>query len=282
VSGRSDASPHVATVPAGQPGAARSPNLDRRPGHTGKLPQAGERKGHGPAPSFSSPFSREGTLALRPFDLRGNLVQGAKLYVGDYEAHAVPVADTDPATPLGDTVDLVPGDYHLIVAAPGHGARRAEVTIKGGQTNRPALFMPENLASSANGATATGDGINLGALIDDTEATNWASLNSAVAGKTVTLKLDPSRPWHLINRVQVSAQLRPQIADDPGGDTQAQSRFSALRQFEVWTCRRPGRPGRRPRQRHRLRRRLDAGRQRPRGRAAAVQVTIRMIATIVP
>ena len=35
----------------------------------------------------------------------------------------------------------------------------------------------------------TGDGINLGALIDDTEATNWASLGVAVAGKQVTVRL---------------------------------------------------------------------------------------------
>ena len=42
--------------------------------------------------------------------------------------------------------------------------------------------MLMNLASAATGATATGDGINLGQLIDDTEATNWASLGSAVAG----------------------------------------------------------------------------------------------------
>jgi hypothetical protein len=189
-----------------------------------------------PAPSFSSPFSREGTLVLRPFDLRGQVVQGAKLFIGDYEARAVPVADTDPATPLGDSVDLVPGDYHLIVQAPGHGARRADVTIKSDHTIRPALFLPENLASSANGATASGDGINLGSLIDDTEATNWASLGSPVEGKQVTVRLDPSRPWHVISRIQVSAQIRPQIANDPGGDTAAQSRFSALRAFEVWTC----------------------------------------------
>ena len=68
--------------------------------------------------------------------------------------------------------------------------------------------MPANLASAATGATATGDGINLGKLIDDTEATNWASLESAVAGKQVTVRLDPSKPWHQVARVQVSAELR--------------------------------------------------------------------------
>ena len=53
--------------------------------------------------------------------------------------------------------------------------------------------MSRNVASATNGATATGDGVNLGELIDDTEATNWASLTGAVAGKQVTVLLDPRR-----------------------------------------------------------------------------------------
>jgi extracellular elastinolytic metalloproteinase len=53
-----------------------------------------------------------------------------------------------------------------------------------------------------------------------------------VAGKQVTVRLDPSEASH--GRVQVSAMLRVNTADanDPGG----QNRFSALRQFQVWTC----------------------------------------------
>ena len=38
---------------------------------------------------------------------------------GDYQARAVPVADTDPATPLADQVSLVPGTYEFVVRAPG-------------------------------------------------------------------------------------------------------------------------------------------------------------------
>jgi extracellular elastinolytic metalloproteinase len=94
--------------------------------------------------------------------------------------------------------------------------------------------MSRNLASSASGATVSGDGVNLGALIDDTEATNWASPTGAVAGKQVTVRLDPSQPSHQVRRVQVSAMLRVNTADanDPGG----QNRYTALRQFEIWTC----------------------------------------------
>jgi extracellular elastinolytic metalloproteinase len=97
--------------------------------------------------------------------------------------------------------------------------------------------MPTNLASSANGATITGDGINLARLIDDTEVTNWASLGSNVIGKDVTVRLDPSEPSIRIKRIQVSAMLRHTIPTEPGGDTGGQSRFSALRQFSILTCR---------------------------------------------
>ncbi len=54
------------------------------------------------------------------------------------------------------------------------------------------MQMSRNVASAANGATAGGDGINLARLIDDTEATNWASLGSPIANKQVTVRLDPS------------------------------------------------------------------------------------------
>jgi extracellular elastinolytic metalloproteinase len=83
---------------------------------------------------------------------------------------------------------------------------------------------------------ATGDGINRDKLIDDSETTNWASLGSPVAGKQVTVRLDPSRPSWQIARIQVSAQLRHRIPADPGGDTAAQNRFSALRAFRIYTC----------------------------------------------
>jgi extracellular elastinolytic metalloproteinase len=108
--------------------------------------------------------------------------------------------------------------------------------VRAGQLRDLAVSMPLNLASSANGATATGDGINLGALIDDTELTNWASLGSPIAGKQVTVRLDPSRRAQTFDRIQVSAMLRHRLPADPGGDTAGQNRFSALRQFELLAC----------------------------------------------
>ena len=186
-----------------------------------------------PVPSFESPTATEATLLFEPVS-DGGAVAGARLFVGRYEARTTPVADTDPATSLDASLELVAGTYELLAQAPGYGMKRVSVELKPGMVKRLQVEMPANLASAATGATATGDGINLGKLIDDTEATNWASLGSAVAGKQVTVRLDPSKPWHQVARVQArSCEPGP---DDPGRDTATQSRFSALRQFQVLTC----------------------------------------------
>ena len=127
----------------------------------------------------------------------------------------------------------MPGTYEFIAQAPGHGhVRVGPFSVKAGQVRDLPVKMRTNLASGGAGATASGDGVNLVRLIDDDEATNWASLGSPVAGKQVTVDLAGGAQQ--VRRVQVSAQLRPAIAGDP--DTGAQSRFSALRQFRVLAC----------------------------------------------
>ncbi|WP_433306592.1 M36 family metallopeptidase [Actinoplanes sp. CA-030573] len=186
-----------------------------------------------PTPSFTSPYAPESAVAFKPVDEYGRPVPGAKLFVGDYQARAVAVADTDPATVLPDTVSLVPGTYTFIAQAPGYGeARVRPTTVRSGHPARLTVRLPHNLASGNAGATATGDGVNVARLIDDDEATNWASLASPVAGKQVTVDL--AGDAQLVRRVQVSAMLRPPIATD--ADPLAQSRFSALRQFRVQAC----------------------------------------------
>ena len=185
-----------------------------------------------PAPSFVSPYTPSAEVAFRPVDEHGRAVPNAKLFVGDYQARAVAVADTDPSTALPDTVKLVPGRYTFIAQAPGYGEARIRATSVHPGPARLPVRMPANLASGSGGATVTGDGINLARLVDDDEATNWASLGSAVAGKQVTVDLAGGA--QKIRRVQVSAMLRPQIATDPDGAVQ--SRFSALRQFRVLAC----------------------------------------------
>ncbi|GAA1646489.1 M36 family metallopeptidase [Actinoplanes couchii] len=186
-----------------------------------------------PTPSFRSPHATEATVTFRPVDENGKPVAGAKLFVGDYQARAVAVADTDPATALPDTVSLVAGSYTFVAQAPGYGhARVAPQSFKAGKAAKLTVKLPRNVASGSSGATATGDGVNLVRLIDDDEASNWASLGSAVAGKGVTVDLAGDK--QRVRRVQVSAMLRPAITGDP--DAAAQSRYSALRQFKVLAC----------------------------------------------
>lgn len=189
-----------------------------------------------PVPSFESPHANEATVTFKPVDLDGDPIQGAQVFVGLYQARVTPVADTDPSTPLGDTIGMVAGTYDFLVRANGFGAKRFSLKLKAGQAKQAQVSMPPNLASASNGAAATGDGTNLDKLIDDSETTNWASLGSPVAGKQVTVRLDPSRPWWQVARIQVSALLRHRIPADPGGDTGTQNRFSALRAFRIYTC----------------------------------------------
>ena len=187
-----------------------------------------------PVPSFESPYANEATVTLTPTGQARR--EPVELFVGRYEARVTPIADTDPATPLGPTFRIVPGSYEFVARGDGFGAARLTASFGAGQTRDLRVEMDRNLASSANGATASGDGINLTKLIDDTEATNWASLGSPVAGKQVTVRLDPSRQGHQIRRIGVSAMLRTRLPADPDGDTLAQSRYSALRQLEFLTC----------------------------------------------
>ncbi|RQW91564.1 peptidase M36 [Micromonospora globispora] len=185
-----------------------------------------------PTPGFTSPYADEATLTFKPVD-DDVAVPGAQLFVGRYQARAVPVADSDPATPLTDQVRLVPGTYEFVVRAPGHGhVRVGPVTVSAGQVRDLPVQVRVNLASTSAGATVSGDGINLARIADDDEATNWASLGSPVAGRQVTVDL--AGGTQQVRRVQVSAMLRPPVADDPDAGTQ--SRFSALRQFRVLAC----------------------------------------------
>jgi extracellular elastinolytic metalloproteinase len=187
-----------------------------------------------PVPGFTSPFSPEGSVELVPRDVTGATIPGARLFVGHYQARAVPVADTDGATPLRSSASMVPGRYDLVLHAPGYGHARVEgVTVREGKVTRVQPTLRANLASAAAGATvAAGDGINQARLIDDDEATQWAALGAPVAGRSVTVDLAGGQ--QNVRRVQVSALLRQQIASDP--DSGSQSRFSAVRQFAVYSC----------------------------------------------
>lgn len=189
-------------------------------------------------PNFMTPIAPT-TNATVAFDTVAsnarNAHVNARVFVGKYEARAMPIADTYGATALPSTARFAPGTYEFLVQAPGYGAVRFSRTFTAGQNVKLTVAMPTNWASSSQGAMAYGSGVNQSKLIDDTEATNWAVLNAtSVRGQTVTVNLAGGS--RLVTRVAVSALLRPTNASDPGGDTGAQSRFSALRQFEIWTC----------------------------------------------
>ncbi|GII87678.1 hypothetical protein Ssi03_56680 [Sphaerisporangium siamense] len=191
-----------------------------------------DRNDENPAPSFVNPTGENGSLRLTS----DGAAEGAvlRLYVGDYEARALPVADTDPATPLGDTVALTPGTYRLLVVGAGYGHTRLTSAVSAGRTQRLRVPLSPNLASAAAGATVSGDGENQDKLIDDTEGSNWVSRSGPVAGKSVVVDLAGDRPV-TVRRIQVSAMLRLDWEDpvDPG----SQDRFTALRSFEVLACR---------------------------------------------
>ena len=70
-------------------------------------------------------------------------------------------------------------------------------------------------------------------LLDETEETNWRA-DGTVEGQQVTV--DMGGGSHLVDRGNVSAFLRPVDEGDQFGDTDTQSRFSALRGFEILTC----------------------------------------------
>jgi extracellular elastinolytic metalloproteinase len=183
-----------------------------------------------PKPDFASPLASNATVNFSVFapDESNTPITNARIFVGQYEARVSPVADTDPSTNttgtnnLDDQAQFAPGTYDFVVRAPGYGLLRFTRTFTAGQTVTLNIAMPTNWASSAKGATASGDGTDQGNLIDDTEATDWEFTGGPVGGRQVTVALNGLKT---INRVQVSALINP-----------GQNRFTALRSFRIQTC----------------------------------------------
>ncbi len=182
---------------------------------------------------------------------RGRVVGGgnasviARIFVGHYEGRVSPIADTDPATIAtpASTWTRSPTSHRARTssspARPGYGHVRFQATFRSGQTRTITIRFVENWASTSQGAFASGDtsgttpaaqATQLMNLIDDIEATNWTTAgtvtsgNLSVAGKRVTVDLSGVNDRR-ISLVQVSAMLGA-----------GQSRFTALREFELWAC----------------------------------------------
>ena len=118
---------------------------------------------------------------------------------------------------------FAPGTYEFVAQARGYGHVRFRKTFAAGTTADGHRLDADELASRFNGAAAAGHGENHEALIDDTEGTNWQPIGAPVRGRQVTVDL--AGDVRQFDRVKVSALLTP-----------GQSRFTALRQFEIWTC----------------------------------------------
>ncbi len=177
-----------------------------------------------PVPSFASPYVENSEITFKALgEAAGKPV---RLYVGDYDFGALPIADTDPATELPDTVTLAPGTYKFLAIGAGFGHKRFAQTVYPGVTSQVGVVLPANLASAAAGATITGDGTGAARLIDDAEGTAWTATGGA-PGRQVTVDL-PGDAAKLVSRVQVSAF--------PGAGATTAAMYSTVRQFEVLTC----------------------------------------------
>jgi extracellular elastinolytic metalloproteinase len=194
-----------------------------------------------PIPSFASPSENNAEIAFRTLTRGGAEIPNFEVFVGRYEARTTPVADGRSNTALTRSATLAPGTYELFVRAPGFGLKRTTQTVTAGETATRTIRMDANWAASDRGAkpTATSDGTSgeggasATQLLDETEATNWRA-DGPVEGQQVTVNLAGSA--RLVDSVQVSALLRPQDQGNKFGDTDTQSRFSALRRFEILTC----------------------------------------------
>jgi hypothetical protein len=174
-----------------------------------------------------------------------------RIYLGRWEARATPVADTLAGTPLDATVKLAPGTYDVLYVGDGTGHTRTTLTVAAGRTITKAIAARTNLASAGNGAKvieSSAGSLNADALLDDTEATNWAGVNAeeSVAASNPYVVVDLAGGARTLRMARVSAMLRP--GDASGGevplarggaaeeDPDAGSRFTALRRFALEVC----------------------------------------------
>ena len=108
-----------------------------------------------PTPSFASPTETNATVtfsAVAP-DV-GQAAVPAKIYVGDYEARAMPVADTDRARRSRQSAKFVRERTTSSSRLPGYGLSRFTQTFTATAT-AVTFKLQTNWASSASGASAT-------------------------------------------------------------------------------------------------------------------------------
>ena len=168
-----------------------------------------------PIPSWESPLENEATLTFQAFDEAATRSSRPSMSASTRPGRR-------PST-SSSASSSNPEGYEFTAKAPGQGFTRFWVKqLQPGENRTITIRFAENWASAANGAIATGDGVSLGNLLDETEATVWSSTVGPVAGDQVTVNLGGLRDFRL---ARVSAYLVP-----------GNNRFSALRQFELYAC----------------------------------------------
>jgi extracellular elastinolytic metalloproteinase len=191
-----------------------------------------------PVPDFSSPLENNAQVTFSLISKETNDPVVGNVFVGHYEKQVNPIADTDPATVNSGidvnrdaTASFAPGTYEFLAVAKGYGFFRFRATFNANQVKTQTVVMPTNWASTTGGASATGDGTDFGNAIDETELTNWSADGraadgtlSGIAGKQITIDLAGTAARNITD-VAVSAMIAP-----------GQSRFAALRSFELWAC----------------------------------------------
>lgn len=183
-----------------------------------------------PTPSFTSAYGDPATLTFAPTDEDGRPLAGAQLFVGEYTARSTPIADTDAATARGASFQILPGARTYTVTAPGRAQTTWSFTAKARQTRNLPVKVLTNLASSQAGASITGDGVDVPAMIDGDEGSTATTVAAPTAAqKQFTIDLVGGR--QVVRKVQVSALPEPGAA----------GRFQNLRQFTVYACDAKGR-----------------------------------------
>ena len=192
-----------------------------------------------PTSGYRAPGVRLGKVTFAAKE--GGAKAPGRFFIGHYEARVTPIADTLRSTKLDSTESFVPGTYDLVFQGRGTGLHRSRFTVKPGEHKTVLLKVARNLASRYAGAKVVGSSagsVNAKSLIDDTEATNWAGINSSdsvdAKGKHPYVVVDLAGGRHTIRQVQVSAMLRP--AGNDQSDPDSGSRFTALRKFAIDVC----------------------------------------------
>jgi extracellular elastinolytic metalloproteinase len=141
----------------------------------------------------------------------GAPVEGARVFLGEFEARAVPVATTGASGTF--RVTATQASYPITVQARGFGAKTfSDTAVRAGKTVRKNLSLAPNLASKAQGATSVTGSADK--AMDDTEASSWKTAK----GSSAVIKLAKQAK---VSSVQVSAYTN--------------SRFQGLKSFTLQT-----------------------------------------------